>query len=232
MSLHIGAQKGEIAESILLPGDPLRAKHVADTFLSNVVCYNQVRGMLGFTGYYNGKRISVQGSGMGIPSFSIYAQELIRDYGVKNLIRIGTAGSLQQDVKIRDLVIALSASTNSAINKMKFNQADFAPCADFNLLLKAYNAASFLGISVKSGNILSSDEFYTDDSDAHKKWMEYGVLCVEMETNALYTIAAKYKVNALSLLTISDSLVSGESTTASERQNTFDDMVKVALDCL
>ncbi len=231
MSLHIGAKKGAIAEHILLPGDPLRAKHVAETFLKDVTCYNEVRGMLGYTGYYNGKRISVQGTGMGLPSISIYVNELITEYDVKKLIRIGTAGSLQKEIQIRDLVAALSASTTSSINKNKFNQSDFAPCANFDLLLKAHQAAIQLNIPFKAGNVLSADEFYAD-ADYHKKWMEYGVLCVEMEANALYSLAAKHKVQALSLLTISDSLVTGESTSAQERQNTFDAMVQVALTAL
>lgn len=232
MSIHINANKGDIAENILLPGDPLRAKHVAETFLEEVVCYNEVRGMLGFTGIYNGKRISVQGTGMGCPSISIYTHELIKDYGVKKLIRIGSAGSMQVDIKIRDVVMAVAASTNSSVNKTKFNQADFAACADFNLMLNAHHVAKTLGIPLKAGNVLSSDEFYTDDADFYKKWMEYNVLCVEMEANALYTIAAKYKVQALTLLTISDSLVSVETTTAAERENTFDNMVKIALEAL
>jgi purine-nucleoside phosphorylase len=211
MSIHIAAKKGEIAETILLPGDPLRAKHVAETFLQDVVCYNEVRGMLGYTGYYNGKRVSVQGTGMGIPSISIYVNELIREYEVKNLIRIGTAGSFQESVKVKDIVMALAASTNSAVNWNKFHGADFAPTANFELLMKAYQVAKELNISVKTGNILSSDEFYDDDPDSYKKWAEYGVLCVEMETAALYTIAAKYGAKCAGHFTISDSLVTTRS---------------------
>ncbi len=232
MSTHIAAKKGEIAETILLPGDPLRAKHVAETFLQDVVCYNEVRGMYGYTGTYNGKRVSVQGTGMGIPSISIYVNELIREYDVKNLIRIGTAGSFQEDVKVKDIVMALAASTNSAVNWNKFHGADFAPTANFELLLNAYHAAQKLNISIKTGNILSSDEFYDDDQNAYKKWAEYGVLCVEMETAALYTIAAKYRVNALAIFTISDSVVTKESCSADERQNSFNDMVRIALGTL
>lgn len=232
MSIHIAAKKGEIAETILLPGDPLRAKHVADTFLDDVICYNEVRGMLGYTGYYNGKRVSVQGTGMGIPSISIYVNELIREYDVKNLIRVGTAGSFQPDIHLKDIVFALAASTNSAVNWNKFNGSDFAPTANFDLLLKAYQVAQELKLPIKTGNILSSDEFYDDKPDAYKKWAEYGVLCVEMETAALYTIAAKYRVNALAIFTISDSLVTKEATSADERQNSFNDMVKVALGTL
>lgn len=230
MSIHIAAKKGEIAKSILLPGDPLRAKHVAETFLQDVICYNEVRGMFGYTGYYKGKRVSVQGTGMGIPSISIYVNELIREYDVKNLIRIGTAGSFQQEVKIKDIVLAMAASTNSAVNWNKFHGSDFAPTANFELLLKAYTAAQALGIEVKTGNILSSDEFYDDNPDYFKKWAEYGVLCVEMEAAALYTIAAKYRAKALALFTISDSLITHEATSAEERQSSFNDMVKIALE--
>ena len=205
---HLGAEKGEIAESILLPGDPLRAKFIAETFLKDVICYTEVRGMLGFTGTYKGKRVSVQGTGMGVPSISIYVYELMNFYGVKNLIRVGTCGSMQEDVKLRDVVIAMSASTDSAVNKLRFNGMDFAPTADFNLLRRAWEKAGSLGISAKVGNVLTA----------------------EMETAALYTLAARFKVNALSLLTVSDSIVTGESTTSEERQTTFNQMIEVALE--
>ncbi len=207
---HLGAEKGEIAESILLPGDPLRAKFIAETFLKDVICYTEVRGMLGFTGTYKGKRVSVQGTGMGVPSISIYVYELMNFYGVKNLIRVGTCGSMQEDVKLRDVVIAMSASTDSAVNKLRFNGMDFAPTADFNLLRRAWEKAGSLGISAKVGNVLTSDTFYNDDDKGWKKWAEYGVLTAEMETAALYTLAARFKVNALSLLTVSDSIVTGD----------------------
>ncbi|REH44993.1 purine-nucleoside phosphorylase [Tenacibaculum gallaicum] len=230
MSIHIEAKKGEIAETVLLPGDPMRAKWIAETFLENPVCYNDVRGMLGFTGTYHGKQISVQGTGMGIPSALIYAHELINEYGVKNLIRVGSAGSYQKEVKIRDIVIAMAASTNSGLNTIRFNGADFAPTASFELFQKAVDAAKEKGIPLKAGNILSSDEFYADEFESYKKWSAYGVLCVEMETNGLYTVAAKHKVNALSILTISDSLVTGERTTADEREQTFKEMIEIALE--
>lgn len=230
MSIHIEAKKGEIAETVLLPGDPMRAKWIAETFLENPVCYNDVRGMLGFTGTYHGEQISVQGTGMGIPSALIYAHELINEYGVKNLIRVGSAGSYQKEVKIRDIVIAMAASTNSGLNTIRFNGADFAPTASFELFQKAVDAAKEKGIPLKAGNILSSDEFYADEFESYKKWSEYGVLCVEMETNGLYTVAAKHKVNALSILTISDSLVTGERTTADEREQTFKEMIEIALE--
>ena len=227
---HLGAEKGEIAESILLPGDPLRAKFIAETFLEDVVCYTEVRGMLGFTGNYKGKRVSVQGTGMGVPSISIYVYELMNFYGVKNLIRVGTCGSMQEDVKLRDVVIAMSASTDSAVNKLRFNGMDFAPTADFDLLRRAWEKAGSLGISAKVGNVLTSDTFYNDDDKSWKKWAEYGVLTAEMETAALYTLAAKFKVKALSLLTVSDSIVTGETTTSEERQTTFNQLIEVALE--
>ncbi len=227
---HIGANKGDIAETILLPGDPLRAKYIAETFLKDAVQYNNVRGMLGFTGTYKGKRVSVQGTGMGIPSIGIYTHELITEYGVKNLIRVGTAGSMQKNVKIRDVVIAMSASTDSAINKLRFNGADYAPTASAELMFKAYEAGKAKGLNMKAGNVLTSDTFYGDDFEAWKKWAKFGVLCVEMETAQLYTTAAKFGVNALTLLTISDSLVTGEATSAEERQITFNDMIEVALE--
>ncbi|MDP5106262.1 MAG: purine-nucleoside phosphorylase [Polaribacter sp.] len=230
MSVHIAAKKGEIAETVLLPGDPLRAKWIADTFLKDVFQYNDVRGMFGFTGTYNGEKISVQGTGMGIPSTLIYATELITEYGVKNLIRVGSAGSYQKDVKIRDIVLAMAASTNSGLNTIRFNGADFAPTASFKLFQKAIEVAKEKNIIVKAGGILSSDEFYADDFDSYKKWADYGVLCVEMETSGLYTVAAKHNVNALSILTISDSLVTKERTTSEEREQTFKEMIEIALE--
>ena len=227
---HIGAEKGQIAETILLPGDPLRAKYIAETFLEDVVQYNNVRGMLGFTGTYKGKRISVQGTGMGIPSIGIYSHELISEFGVKNLIRIGTAGSYQEDLKLRDVVIAMSASTDSAINKLRFNGADYAPTANADMIFKAYEIAKEKGMNVKAGNVFTSDTFYGDDPEAWKKWAKFGVLCVEMETAQLYTTAAKLGAKALTLLTISDSFITSEVTTAEERQTTFNDMIVVALE--
>jgi len=227
---HIGANKGDIAETILLPGDPLRAKYIAETFLENVVQYNNVRGMLGFTGTYKGKKVSVQGTGMGVPSIGIYAHELIAEFGVKNLIRIGTAGSYQENVKIRDVVLAMSASTDSAINKLRFNGADYAPTANAEMLFKAHEIAKQKGLNVKSGNVFTSDTFYGDDPNAWKKWAKFGVLCVEMETAQLYTTAAKLGANALTLLTISDSFITHEVTSAEERQTTFNEMIEVALE--
>lgn len=230
MSIHIGAKEGDIASTVLLPGDPLRAKYIAENFLTDTICYNQVRGMYGYTGTYKGKKISVQGTGMGIPSISIYLNELITSYKAKNLIRIGSCGSMQADIKIRDVVLAMSASTNSHINNIRFNGMDYAPTADFNLLKKAYDIALEKNISVKIGNVLTSDTFYQDDPNSWKHWANYGVLAVEMETAALYTLAAKFKVKALSILTVSDSLVTREETTSEERQKTFSQMVEVALE--
>jgi purine-nucleoside phosphorylase len=232
MSVHIEAKKGDIAETVLLPGDPMRAKWIAETFLENPVCYNDVRGMLGFTGTYQGKRISVQGTGMGIPSTLIYCHELINDYGVKNLIRVGSAGSYQKEIGIRDIIIAMAASSTSGINRSRFQNADYAPTANFELFLKACTYAREHNIPIKAGNILSADEFYEDDFNNFKQWADYGVLCVEMETAGLYTIAAKFKVKALSILTISDSLVTGERTTADERETTFKNMINIALGTL
>ncbi|MEJ8303193.1 purine-nucleoside phosphorylase [Saccharibacillus sacchari] len=230
MSVHIEANVGDIAETILLPGDPLRAKFIADTYLEDVVQYNQVRGMLGFTGTYKGKRISVQGSGMGIPSFAIYANELISQYGVKNLIRVGTCGGMQESVRVRDVILAQAACTDSSMNRNTFPGFDFAPIASFGLLKEAYERAVDKGLNVHVGNILSSDIFYRDDKTVTTKLMEYGVLGVEMETTALYSLAAKFGVNALTILTVSDHLLTGEETTSAERQSTFNDMMEVALE--
>lgn len=230
MSVHIAAKNGEIADTVLLPGDPKRAKWIAENFLENAVCYTDIRGMLGFTGTYKGKRISVQGTGMGIPSISIYITELMKDYGVKTLIRVGSAGSYQEEVKIRDIVVALSTSTDSNINNRRFKGASFAPTVNFDLLSKVLKTAEEKNIKIKAGNILTSDEFYNDDPTYFKKWAEFGVLAVEMETAALYTLASKYKAKALSILTISDSLVSPEITSSEEREKTFNEMIELALE--
>ncbi|GAH75484.1 unnamed protein product, partial [marine sediment metagenome] len=230
MSIHIGAKEVDIASTVLLPGDPLRAKYIAENFLTDVICYNEVRGMYGYTGTYKGKRISVQGTGMGIPSISIYVNELITNYKAKNLIRIGSCGSMQADIKIRDIILAISASTDSHINKIRFHGMDYASTANFELLKKAYDIALEKDISVKVGSVLTTDTFYNDDPNSWKHWANYGILAVEMETAVLYTLAAKFKVNALSILTVSDSLVTREETTSEERQKTFNQMVEVALE--
>lgn len=232
MSTHLEAKPGEIAESVLLPGDPMRAKWIAETFLEDAYCYNDVRAMLGYTGTFKGQRISVQGTGMGIPSALIYCHELINEYGVKNLIRVGSAGAYQPEIKLRDIVIAMAASSTSGINNSRFINADYSPTANFELLMKAANYAREHDIPIKAGNVLSTDEFYEDDFDAYKLWAEFGVLCVEMEAAGLYTIAAKHNVRALAILTISDSLVSKQRATADERESTFSNMVKIALNTL
>ena len=229
MSIHISADKGAIATTVLMPGDPLRAKWIAQTFLKDAVCYNEVRGMLGYTGTYKGRRVSVQGSGMGIPSAMIYYHELINDYGVENLIRVGTAGSYQKDIGVKDIVLAMAASTTSGINNSRFINADYSPTANFDLLMKAALYAGERQIPVKAGNVLSADEFYEDNPEDYKLWARYGVLCVEMEAAGLYTIAAKYGVKALAILTISDSLVTGEKASAEARETSFNDMVDIAL---
>lgn len=229
MSIHLEAKPNEIAESVLLPGDPMRAKWIAETFLENPFCYNDLRGMLGYTGTYQGKRISVQGTGMGIPSALIYCNELIKDYGVKNLIRVGSAGSYQPHIKLRDIVIAMAASSTSGINNTRFINSDYSPTANFELFMKATNYALQNKIPIKAGNVLSCDEFYEDDINSYKKWAEFGVLCVEMEAAGLYTIAAKYNVRALAILTISDSLVTQEQISAEERETTFSKMIEIAL---
>ncbi|MBP2625721.1 MAG: Purine nucleoside phosphorylase deoD-type [Firmicutes bacterium] len=230
MSIHINAQQGDIASTVLMPGDPLRAKFIAETFLENAICYNEVRGMYGYTGFYKGKRISVQASGMGVPSISIYAHELITSYNVKNIIRIGTCGSLQEDVKIKDVIMAMAVSHDSNINLQRFDGMTYAPTASFDLLKKAYDAAEKLGIKVKVGNVFTTDTFYHDNSEDWKRWADFGVLAVEMETVGLYTLAAKHGIQALTILTVSDSLVTGEATSAAERQTTFTQMMNIALE--
>ncbi|MCZ8535865.1 MULTISPECIES: purine-nucleoside phosphorylase [Paenisporosarcina] len=229
MSVHINAKKGDIADTILLPGDPLRAKYIAETFLEDVVQYNEVRNMFGYTGTYKGKRISVQGTGMGVPSISIYVTELMAEYDVQKLIRVGTCGSIHNDVKVRDVIIAQSASTDSKMNEIIFNGINFAPTADFDLLLKAYNAGKEKGLNLKVGNVFTEDVFYNEHAE-HEKWAQYGILALEMESSALYTLAAKFGRQALSILTVSDHLLTGEVTSSEERQLTFNDMIEVALD--
>jgi purine-nucleoside phosphorylase len=230
LSTHIAAKPGEIAEVVLLPGDPLRAKFVADTYLENPVRYNDIRNVFGYTGTYKGTQVSVQGTGMGIPSISIYVNELFRDYGVKRAFRIGTAGSLRADVKLRDLVLAMSACTDSGANKIRFGGRDYAPTASFSLLKTAHDTACALGFKPVTGPIVSSDMFYTEDPDEWKLWAKFGCIAVEMESAELYTLAAKYGCEALTILTISDSLVTHEAASAEERQQTFNQMIEVALE--
>ncbi|MGM8216770.1 purine-nucleoside phosphorylase [Bacillaceae bacterium W0354] len=231
MSTHIGAKKGDIAETILLPGDPLRAKYIAETFLENVTQYNEVRGMYGYTGTYKGERISVQGTGMGVPSISIYVNELINEYDVKKLIRVGSCGALTEDVNVRDVILAQTATTDSQMNRMVFGGIDYAPTADFNLLKNAYDVGMEKGVNLHVGNVFTSDSFYRDNAmELFNLLAKYHVLAVEMETTALYTLAAKFGRKALSILTVSDHIITGEETTAEERQTTFSDMMEIALE--
>ena len=228
---HIGAGEGEIAESILLPGDPLKAKYIADNFLTDAAQFNATRNMLGFTGFYKGKRVPVMGTGMGCPSIGIYSYELIHFYGCRNLIRVGTAGALRPDVKVRDLVFGMGACTTSNYVKQFRLPGDYSCICSFELLEKAVSAARERGLEYHVGNILSSDMFYNPDlPPAGTTWDRMGVLAVEMESAALYSNAAYGGANALCILTVSDSLVTGEATTAEERQTSFTDMMEVALE--
>ena len=233
MSTHIGAEPGEIAERVLMPGDPLRAKWIAETYLEGARCYTTVRGMLGFTGKRNGVDVSVQGSGMGMPSASIYAHELVNEYGVKSLIRVGSCGALTEDLQLRDVVAAIGSSTDSNMNRVRFDGLiDYAPVADFGLLRTSVEVAERRGISMRVGPILAADAFYTDRPDLYDRLADYGVLAVEMESAALYTIAARFKARALTILTVSDHIKTGEKTTSQEREQTFGQMVEIALDTI
>ncbi|MFZ7119437.1 MAG: purine-nucleoside phosphorylase [Eubacteriaceae bacterium] len=230
MTVHIEAKKGDIAKTVLMPGDPLRAKFIAEKYLDEHICFNEVRGMLGYTGTYNGKKISVMGSGMGMPSIGIYSYELFTEYDCENLIRIGSCGSFQENVHVRDVILAMGACTNSNFSNQYSLPGSFAPLASFELLSQAKSVATSKNIDVKIGNILSSDIFYDDNKDAWKKWARMGVLAVEMEAAALYMNAARLGKNALAILTVSDSLVTSEVTTAVEREKTLTDMIEIALE--
>jgi purine-nucleoside phosphorylase len=230
MTVHIGAAPGEIAETVLMPGDPLRAKWAAETFLDDAVCVNEVRGMLGFTGMWRGNRVTIHGSGMGMPSLSIYANELIRDYGARTLIRIGSAGSMQTHVKVRDIVLAMTSSTMSTPSRGFFRDLSFAPSADFGLLQAAFTAAQGKASSVHVGGIYSSDVFYDERPDLTEQMTRHGVLAVEMEAAELYTVAARHGARALAVLTISDHLLTGEALPSADRQSSFSDMVEIALE--
>ena len=230
MSTHIAAAAGAIAETVLLPGDPLRARWIAETFLDDATCYSEVRGMLGFTGTWRGHRVSVQGTGMGQPSISIYLNELFRDYGVQQAIRVGSCGALTERVALRDVVIASGACTDSSSNKLRFHGLDYAAVADFGLLRAAYDAAQLRPDVVSHvGLILSADSFYSPRPELNEPLIAHGVLAVEMEANALYTLAAGFGRKALAICTVSDHIVTGEETTAQEREQTFADMVEIAL---
>lgn len=226
---HNGAKTGEIAKTVLMPGDPLRAKYIADNYLTDVKCFNTVRNMLGFTGEYKGKTVSVMGGGMGIPSVGIYTYELFNFYDVDNIIRIGSAGGIADNVHVRDVVIAMGACTNSNYAAQYNLPGTFAPIASYDLLKRAVNAAEQLKVNTVVGNVLSSDTFYDDNENALKSWTKMGVLAVEMEAAALYMNAARAKKNALCLLTISDCPFTGESLSAEERQTGFTQMMEVAL---
>ncbi|MDR1363443.1 MAG: purine-nucleoside phosphorylase [Spirochaetaceae bacterium] len=230
MPTHIVAKMGDIADVVLLPGDPLRAKFIAENLLTDAVQYNSVRNMLGYTGIYRGNRISVQGTGMGAPSISIYANELFNEFGVRRAIRVGTAGTIQPYIKIRDLVIAMAASTDSGINNIRFGGRDYAPTATFTLLKSAYEIASAKGWKPFAGPIVSSDMFYTENPDEWKLWAKFGCLAIEMECAELYTLAAKYNREALGILTISDSLIDKTATTPEERETAFTRMIEIALE--
>lgn len=227
---HINATPDQIAKTVLMPGDPLRSQFIAENFLENPILFNNVRGIQGYTGYWNGKRVSVMASGMGMPSIGIYSYELFNFFGVDNIIRVGSAGAMTDKLKLRDVVLAIGACTNSRYAEQFNLPGTFAPVASYNLLKKAEEISNKRGVSPFVGNVLSSDTFYDDDSEANVKWRKLGVLAVEMETAALYMNAARASKNALSILTISDSLITGEATTAEERRSTFTDMVKIALD--
>jgi purine-nucleoside phosphorylase len=230
MTIHIGAQPGEIAETVLMPGDPLRAKWAAETFLDDAVCVNRTRGMLGFTGTWRGHRVTIQGSGMGMPSLSIYANELIRDYGATTLIRIGSAGAMQDKVALRDIVLAMTSSTLSTPSRGMFRDLNFAPCADFGLLGAAHAVAQARGIPTHVGGIYSSDVFYDERPDLNEQMTRHGVLAVEMEAAELYILAARHGVRALAVLTISDHLLTGAALPPEDRQSSFSDMVEIALE--
>lgn len=227
---HNNAKKGDIAKVVLMPGDPLRAKYIAETFLENAVCYNTVRNMLGYTGYYKGKKMSVQGSGMGMPSIGIYSYELFSEYDVDSIIRVGTIGGMAENVELRDVILAEGACTDSAYAGQYNLNGTFAPVASFDLLRKAAENAEKMGIKYHVGNILSSDKFYNDDKEASKNWLKMGVLGVEMEAAALYMNAARLNKSALCIATVSDHIFKETSTTAEERQTSFKDMMLIALE--
>lgn len=230
MSTHIGAKPGEIAETVLLPGDPYRARWAAETFLKDATCINEVRGMLGFTGTWKGRRVTIHGSGMGMPSLSIYANELIRDYGARTLVRIGSAGAMQEAVRLRDIVIAMTSSTLSTPSRGFFREMNFAPCADYGLLERAVAAARMRGTPFHVGGIHSSDVFYDERPDLMEALSRHGVLAVEMEAAELYTVAARHGVRALAVLTISDHLLTHEALPAEDRERSFGEMIEVALE--
>ncbi|MEL6798774.1 MAG: purine-nucleoside phosphorylase [Pseudomonadota bacterium] len=230
MTIHIGAAVGDIAETVLMPGDPYRAKWAAETFLDDPKCINEVRGMLGFTGTWKGHRVTIHGSGMGMPSLSIYANELIRDYGAQTLIRIGSCGGMQDKVKVRDVILAMTSSSLSTPSRGIFKELNYAPCADWGLLLAAWTAAQAKGTPTHVGGIYSSDVFYDERPDLNEQMTRHGILGVEMEAAELYTLAARHGRRALAVLTVSDHLITGEALPAEDRESSFGDMVEIALE--
>lgn len=229
MSTHIGASPGQIAPHVLMPGDPLRAKWIAENFLDGAECYSEVRGMLGYTGTWQGTPVSVQGSGMGMPSISIYLNELFGEYDVQAVTRVGSCGALTEDLQLRDMVIASGACTDSQMNRLTFEGMDYAAVPDFDLMRRAWEVAQGMPVTTRVGLIMSSDSFYHSRPELTQRMVDYGLLAVEMEANALYTLAAKHKRRSLAVCTVSDHIVTGEQTTAAERQETFGHMVEVAL---
>ena len=229
---HINAPDGAFADVVLMPGDPLRAKYIAETFLDNAHQVTDVRGMLGFTGSYRGRPVSVMGHGMGIPSCSIYTKELITEYGVTRIIRVGSCGAVRDDVKLRDVVIGMGASTDSRVNRLRFKDHDFAALADFDLVHHAHQAARTLGIAVKVGNIFSADLFYSPDPDMFTVMKKYGIVGVEMEAAGIYGVAAEFGARALTICTVSDHILRGEQTSSQERQSTFNEMIRIALEAI
>ncbi|MDY6217034.1 purine-nucleoside phosphorylase [Actinobacillus porcinus] len=232
MTPHINAPAGAFADAVLMPGDPLRAKYIAETFLENAEQVTNVRNMFGYTGTYKGRRISVMGHGMGIPSCSIYAKELITEYGVKKIIRVGSCGAVRQDVHVRDVIIGLGACTDSKVNRTRFKDNDFAAIADFELTQAAVQAAKNKGVAVRVGNLFSADLFYTPDVEMFDVMEKYGILGVEMEAAGIYGVAAEFGAQALTICTVSDHIRTGEQTTAEERQLTFNDMIEIALESI
>jgi purine-nucleoside phosphorylase len=229
MTIHIGADKDDIADVVLMPGDPYRAKWAAETFLTDAKCVHEVRGMFGFTGLWNGNRVTIQGSGMGMPSMSIYANELIRDFDVQTLIRIGSCGGMQPHVKVRDVILAMTASTVATPSSTIFKELNFAPCADYGLLAAAAEAAKSMDVDVHVGGIYSSDTFYDERPDLNKEMQRHGILGVEMEAAELYILAARYGRRALGVMTVSDHLLTGEALPADQRERSFGDMIEIAL---
>ncbi len=230
MTIHIGAEKGDIAETVLMPGDPYRAKWAAETFLQDVRLVNEVRGMLGYTGTWNGNPVTIQGSGMGMPSLSIYANELIRDFGAKTLIRIGSCGGMQKHVAVRDVILAMTATTAGSPSATIFRELNFAPCADWSLLKAAAEAAGRRDVATHVGGIYSSDTFYDERPDLNEQMVRHGILGVEMEAAELYTLAARHGCRALAVLTVSDHLLTGEALPSDQRERSFGDMVEIALE--